>query len=75
MPTYPSTGSGSRALIAISARPAHLLLLRAREPDGRCIATAVLPWHHRTMYFWGGASYRQHQHLRPNEALIWYALR
>jgi hypothetical protein len=51
-----------------------LLLLRARDPSGRCIATAVLPWHHRTMYFWGGASYRAHQLLRPNEALIWHAL-
>ncbi|GLX99767.1 GNAT family N-acetyltransferase [Actinoplanes sp. NBRC 101535] len=52
-----------------------VLLLRARDPDGRCIATAILPWHHRTMYFWGGASYREHQHLRPNETLIWHALR
>lgn len=53
----------------------RILLLRARDPRGRGIATAVLPWHHRTMYFWGGASYRQDQHLRPNETLIWYALR
>jgi hypothetical protein len=27
------------------------------------------------MYFWGGASWREHQHLRPKEALIWHALR
>ena len=39
------------------------------------IATAVLPWYHRTMYFWGGASWREHQHLRPNETLIWHAMR
>ncbi len=64
-----------RALIRHLAPAGHLLLLRARDPAGRCIATAVLPWYHRTMYFWGGASYREHQHLRPNEALIWYALR
>jgi CelD/BcsL family acetyltransferase involved in cellulose biosynthesis len=64
-----------RALIRNLAPAGRLLLLRARDGDGRCIATAVLPWYHRTMYFWGGASFREHQHLRPNEALIWHALR
>jgi CelD/BcsL family acetyltransferase involved in cellulose biosynthesis len=64
-----------RALIRNLAPAGRVLLLRARDPEGRCIATAVLPWYHRTMYFWGGASYREHQHLRPNEALIWHALR
>jgi CelD/BcsL family acetyltransferase involved in cellulose biosynthesis len=64
-----------RALIRNLAPAGRILLLRARDADGRCIATAVLPWYHRTMYFWGGASYRQDQHLRPNEALIWHALR
>jgi CelD/BcsL family acetyltransferase involved in cellulose biosynthesis len=64
-----------RTLIRHLAPTGRLLLLRARDADGRCIATAILPWYHRTMYFWGGASHRQHQHLRPNEALIWHALR
>jgi CelD/BcsL family acetyltransferase involved in cellulose biosynthesis len=63
-----------RALIRNLAPAGQLLLLRAREPGGRVVATAVLPWFHRTMYFWGGASYRADQHLRPNEALIWHAL-
>lgn len=73
VPTY--SVERVRSLIRNLAPAGHLLLLRARDADGRSIATAVLPWYHRTMYFWGGASYRQHQHLRPNEALIWYALR
>ncbi|HET6529601.1 MAG TPA: GNAT family N-acetyltransferase [Actinoplanes sp.] len=73
VPTY--SVERVRSLIRHLAPAGHLLLLRARDPDGRCIATAVLPWYHRTMYFWGGASYRPDQHLRPNEALIWYALR
>jgi CelD/BcsL family acetyltransferase involved in cellulose biosynthesis len=73
VPTYPV--GRVQSLLRQLGPTGDLLLLRARDPDGRCIATAVLPWHHRTMYFWGGASYRQHQHLRPNEALIWYALR
>jgi len=73
VPTY--SVERVRSLIRNLAPAGNLLLLRARDPEGRCIATAVLPWYHRTMYFWGGASYRPHQHLRPNEALIWYALR
>jgi CelD/BcsL family acetyltransferase involved in cellulose biosynthesis len=73
VPTYPP--ERVRSLIRQLAPAGHLLLLRARDPAGRCVATAVLPWHHRTMYFWGGASYRADQHLRPNEALIWHALR
>ncbi|WP_250007722.1 GNAT family N-acetyltransferase [Actinoplanes sp. M2I2] len=64
-----------RSLIRHVGPSGQLLLLRARDPEGRCIATAILPWYHRTMYFWGGASYREHQHLRPNEALIWHAMR
>jgi hypothetical protein len=52
VPTYRSSGSGR--CCATSGPAGDLLLLRARDPDGRCIATAVLPWHHRTMYFWGG---------------------
>lgn len=73
VPTY--SVERVRSLIRHLGPSGNLLLLRARDADGTCIATAVLPWHHRTMYFWGGASYRPHQHLRPNEALIWYALR
>ena len=73
VPTY--SVDRVRSLIRHIGPAGNLLLLRARDADGRCIATAVLPWYHRTMYFWGGASYREHQHLRPNEALIWYALR
>jgi CelD/BcsL family acetyltransferase involved in cellulose biosynthesis len=64
-----------RSLIRNLTPAGSLLLLRARDGEGRCIATAVLPWYHRTMYFWGGASFRGDQHLRPNEALIWHALR
>ncbi|MBL7261392.1 GNAT family N-acetyltransferase [Paractinoplanes lichenicola] len=73
VPTYPI--ARVRSLISHLAPAGQVLLLRARDESGRCIATAVLPWYHRTMYFWGGASYRADQHLRPNETLIWHALR
>ncbi|HSV73057.1 MAG TPA: GNAT family N-acetyltransferase [Chthonomonadales bacterium] len=53
----------------------RLLLLRAREPGGRCIATGIFPAMNGTMYFWGGASWRPDQHWRPNEALQWHAMR
>jgi hypothetical protein len=53
----------------------RLLLLRARDRDGRCIATGIFPAMNRATYFWGGASWRQYQILRPNEALMWYAMR
>jgi hypothetical protein len=52
-----------------------LLLLRARDSNGRCIATGIFPALNETMYFWGGASLRQYQSLCPNEALHWHAMK
>jgi hypothetical protein len=53
----------------------QLLLLRARDRSGRCIATGIFPHMNGVMYFWGGASWRQHQLLRPNEAIQWSAMK
>jgi hypothetical protein len=53
----------------------NLLLLRAREPGGRCIATGIFPGMHDRAYFWGGASWRQDQHFCPNELIQWHAIR
>jgi hypothetical protein len=53
----------------------HLLLLRARDREGRCIATGIFPHLNGVMYFWGGASWRHFQSLRPNEALQWHAMK
>ena len=53
----------------------RLLLLRAVGPKGEPMATGVFPAMNGTAYFWGGASWRRHQVLRPNEALFWYAMR
>jgi CelD/BcsL family acetyltransferase involved in cellulose biosynthesis len=64
-----------RALIEHVGPTGNLLLLRARNPDGRCVASAIFPWFRQMMYFWGGASYRPDQYLRPNEVLMWYAMR
>jgi CelD/BcsL family acetyltransferase involved in cellulose biosynthesis len=53
----------------------NLLLLRAREPRGDCIATGLFLGSNKTAYFWGNASWRQHQHYCPNESLHWHAMR
>lgn len=53
----------------------NLLLLRALDKEGLCIATGIFPSFKDVMFFWGGASWRDAQHLCPNEALIWYAMR
>ena len=64
-----------RQLITHVHPTGHLLLLRARDRLGRCIATGIFPHMNGAMYFWGGASWRQHQLLRPNEAIQCYAMK
>jgi hypothetical protein len=64
-----------RSLVTHLQGTGHLLLARARSKEGESIATGVFPAFHDTMYFWGGASWRPSQHLRPNEALQWFAMR
>ncbi len=73
VPTY--TAARVRALIKHLGPTGDLLLLRARGPEGDCVATGLFPAFKTHMYFWGGASWRKHQHLRPNELLIWTAMR
>ena len=64
-----------RALIEHLLPTGQLLLLRARNTGGDCIATGIFPAMNQTMHFWGGASWKKYQHLRPNEALHWHAMR
>jgi hypothetical protein len=52
-----------------------LLLLRARDADGRSIATGIFPGFNRMSYFFGNGSLRQFQGVRPNEAIHWSAMR
>jgi hypothetical protein len=53
----------------------RLLAVRARDPEGRCIATSLYPGMNEMAFFWGNASWRSGQQWRPNEYLHWYALR
>ncbi len=63
-----------RSLIEYSLPTGQLLLVRARDSEGNCIAAGILPALNDTMYFWGGASWRGYQKLRPNEANQWFAM-
>jgi predicted N-acyltransferase len=72
VPTY--SRERLRTLIRCVHPSGTLLLLRAREPGGRPIATGVFPAMNDTMYFWGGASWRASRHLHPNELIQWHAM-
>lgn len=64
-----------RAVIRNVQPVGRLLLLRARDPKGRCIATGIFPGFNKIAEFWGNASVHTGQILRPNEAIHWYAMR
>lgn len=64
-----------RALIRHLEGTDRLLLLRARAPGGQGIATGIFLAMNDTAHFWGGASIREHQILRPNEMVFWTAMR
>src|SRR3546814_13152959 len=51
------------------------LLLRARAPGGESIATGIFAGFGRYSTFWGNGSVTDMLHLRPNQALHWYAMR
>jgi hypothetical protein len=41
----------------------------------KCIATGIFPGFNKIAEFWGNASFRSSQILRPNELTHWYAMR
>ena len=73
IPTYPL--ERIRELIKRLLPTGRLLLLRALDPAGRCIATDICFGMGEVAFIFGNASYRTGQHLRPNQALHWYAFR
>lgn len=72
-PTY--NLSTLRKLIEYMLPTGNLLLLRARNPEGICIATGIFLGHNKTAVVWGTASWRQYQSLRPNEPIAWYGMK
>jgi hypothetical protein len=73
VPTYPV--ERVRLLLKHMLPTGRLLAVRARNPEGKCIATGLYPGMNDTAFFWGNASWRNEQHWRPNEYLHWYAIR
>lgn len=72
VPTYNST----RVLGLIkNLNSDQLLCLRVRNPEGKCIATSIFVGFKKRFYFWGAASFRAFQAYRPNEYMIWYAIK
>lgn len=53
----------------------RVLCLRVISPDGNSIATGIFPGFNHKMFFWGGASYRESQQFRPNEYMIYTAMK
>jgi hypothetical protein len=64
-----------RSLVKHLEPTGRILLLRARDPEGNCIATGIFPGFNQIAEFWGNASFRSGQIFRPNEAIHWYVMR
>jgi hypothetical protein len=64
-----------RQMIAHILPTGNMLLLRARNPEGVCIATKILLVYNKVAVGWGGASWRQYQNLNPNELISWYSMK
>jgi hypothetical protein len=73
IPTY--TVDRVRMLIKHLEPTGRILLLRARDSRGNCIASGIFPGFNKIAEFWGNASFRSSQILRPNELIHWYAMR
>jgi hypothetical protein len=73
LPTYPL--ETVRKLIHYLHPTGHLALFRARDGDGKCIATGIYHGMNKYSQLWGNASAREYLHLHPNQAMHWHALR
>jgi hypothetical protein len=52
----------------------NILLLRAKNAEGECIATSITIGFNKTSIGWGLASQKKFQILRPVELLYWHSL-
>ena len=64
-----------RQMVAELLPTGNLLLLRARNSEGVCIATHIDLVFNKVAVYWGGASWKQYQNLHPNELIYWYAMK
>lgn len=73
VPTY--TVDKVKCLLKHLSKVNNVYCLRVLDPEGKSIATSIFPGFNRKMFFWGGASLREYQHYRPNEYMIYTAIR
>jgi hypothetical protein len=64
-----------RQMIACLQPTGNLLMLRARTPEGVCIATHISLVFNKVAVAWGSASRKEYLSLRPNELIYWYAMK
>ena len=64
-----------RQLITALQPTGQLLLVRVRDPGGRCVSSGLSVGRGRTAVFWGGAFFRADSDLHPNEVMWWEAMR
>jgi Acetyltransferase (GNAT) domain len=64
-----------RSLVRNLEPTGNVLLLRARNPEGKCIASGIFPGFNQIVEFWGNASFRAYQGFRPNEFIQWHVMR
>ncbi len=53
----------------------NILCLRIRDPEGLSIATSIYPGFNKKFFFMMGASLRPYQQYRPNEYMIYTAMK
>ena len=73
VPTY--SEEKVKRLVCNLGEKEEVLCLRVVDPDGNSIATSIFPGYGEKCFFWGGASYRATQFYRPNEYMIWTAIK
>lgn len=73
VPTY--TVEKVKCLLKHLSKSGNIYCLRVKDPEGTPIATSIFPGFNHKMFFWGGASLRPFQQYRPNEYMIYTAMR
>jgi len=73
VPTY--SVDRVRQLVRCMLPSENVLFLRARDPEGVCIATSIYVGANKIAIYWGNASFRDSLHWRPNELMNWHAIR
>jgi hypothetical protein len=73
VPTY--SVEKVKKLLKHFSKTDRLLCLRVRNPEGISIASSIFFGYNNKFFFWGGASLRPYQNYRPNEYMIWYAIK